>query len=263
MDPTAYLRHIETAEQVVVLFAAESGSRAWGFPSPDSDWDVRFIYARPTLWHVQIEAGRDVIEKQYPGDLDVSGWDMRKTMGLILRGNCAVREWLSSPIVYHSETELVLELVELVDLVPARRAARHHYLALIRRVSGQWLQRSPVNLKKYLYAVRPALALRWLRAHPVGTPPMDIGRLQHEVTMTATEQLELSELLALKAQASEVGMGAPRVAIDAMIATEVMLAAEAAATEPQEAVSADLIRVVNDLLIKASAFADERLRHLV
>ena len=258
VDPTPHLASIETMEGVAMLFAAESGSRAWGFPSPDSDWDVRFIYARPTLWHLQISPGRDVIEQQLPGDLDLAGWDMRKTLGLILRGNCTVREWFASPIIYVSEDGLVERLRLLCDLVPARRSAWHHYVRLIERVHGQWLQRIPVNLKKYLYAIRPALVLRWLRTHAEGTPPMDIGRLLAEVDVSPNERRELQGLLDQKARSSELGMGEALPAIDAMIANELELGGAAALAEPQEAPSGEVLAVARDLMIAASAFADQK-----
>jgi predicted nucleotidyltransferase len=256
IDPTPQLAAVEAAERVAVIFAAESASRAWGFPSPDSDWDVRFIYARPTLWHLRIEPGRDVIERQLPGELDLAGWDMRKTLGLILRGNCTVREWLASPLVYRSEDGLAGRLRALCEMVPARRAAWHHYVSLARGVHGQWLRRNPVNLKKYLYAIRPALVLRWLRTHAGSTPPMDIDRLLAEVATTPGERDELHHLLEQKARASELGMGAPLPAIDAMIDSALDHGAAAALAEPREAASREALDFAHDLMIAASAFAD-------
>jgi predicted nucleotidyltransferase len=259
MTPAAHLSNIETTDRIAVIFAAESGSRAWGFPSPDSDWDIRFIYARPTLWHLQIAPVRDVIEQQLPGDIDLSGWDMRKTLGLILRGNCSVREWLASPIVYRSEDALVERLRSLVELVPARPAALYHYVSLIRRVREQWLQRNPVNLKKYLYAARPALVLRWLRTHAIGTPPMDIGRLVAEVAITPNERRELECLLELKTRSSELGMGDALPAIDNLIESELALGSAAALATPHEAAGQEALAVAHDLMIAASRFADRSL----
>ena len=260
MDPLPHLAKIEADENVAVLLAVESGSRAWGFPSPDSDWDVRFIYARPTLWHLQVDTGRDVIERQLPDDLDLSGWDVRKTLGLVLRGNCTIREWLCSPIVYRSEEDLVGQIRQIGDLVNARHAAIYHYLSLIERVRSQWLQRSPVNLKKYLYAVRPALVLRWLRTHREGTPPMDIPRLMAEVDINRDELRDLDELLCLKALASEIGSGPAMPAIDAMIEREVSLGTVAALQEPRVTPSHAVIDMANKTLATAAAFVDQRQR---
>jgi predicted nucleotidyltransferase len=96
----AAIAEIEGHHDVRVLYAAESGSRAWGFASPDSDYDVRFIYAHRRDWYLGIGEPRDVIEAMLPGDLDLAGWDLRKTLRLYLRGNYALNEWLDSPIVY-------------------------------------------------------------------------------------------------------------------------------------------------------------------
>ena len=96
------LKEIETAEQVRVLYAAESGSRAWGFASPDSDYDVRFIYAREPEAYLSILPKRDVIEWQLDETLDISGWDIQKMFRLLLKSNPTLFEWASSPVVYQT-----------------------------------------------------------------------------------------------------------------------------------------------------------------
>jgi uncharacterized protein len=260
MNPLPHLLEVEAHERVAVLFAAESGSRAWGFASPDSDWDVRFIYARPTLWHLNLTPGRDVIEQLLPGDVELAGWDMRKTLGLTLRGNCAVREWLCSPIIYRSEAPFADGLRELCRMAPGRNAARHHYLALIERVRSQWLRRDPVRLKKYLYAIRPALVLRWLRTHPAGTPPMDIAALLATVKLTQDELAALRQLLAMKAEASELGAGAPLPALDALIAEEVAHAM--AVAEPPEQPRAEALAFAQHLMVETARYADRQLAKL-
>ena len=95
------LKTLEAKECVQILFAIESGSRAWGFPSPDSDYDVRFVYARPADWYLSITPGRDVIELPIEELLDINGWDIRKALGLLLKPNPVLLEWLSSPLRYH------------------------------------------------------------------------------------------------------------------------------------------------------------------
>src|SRR5271163_1132955 len=89
------LEKLEAVEKIDILFAAESGSRAWGFASPDSDYDVRFIYRRRALTdYVRIDPGRDVIEQMLPDDLDMAGWDILKAGGLFRKSNPALLEWL-------------------------------------------------------------------------------------------------------------------------------------------------------------------------
>ena len=258
MNPLPALAAVEQDEGVVVLLAIESGSRAWGFASPDSDWDVRFLYARPTLWHLGLHDRRDVIERSLPDDLDLSGWDMRKTLGLLLRGNCTVREWLASPIRYRSEPAFVDDLRRLADQVPGRRAALHHYRSLAEQVQARWLQRSPVQLKKYLYAVRPALALRWLRTNEAGFPPMDVPALRAGAALSDAERDALDGLLRHKALASEIGSGDTLPALDDMIRAEVLMAGAAALTEPKLPPDASLVAEASRILVRAAEFADRR-----
>src|SRR5690349_14763485 len=94
-----HLNKIENEFRVRILYACESGSRAWGFPSPDSDFDVRFIYVHDRDWYLSLSEDRDTIEKNLPGDLDIGGWDIRKTLRLISKSNVIPLEWLQSPIV--------------------------------------------------------------------------------------------------------------------------------------------------------------------
>lgn len=251
----AALADIERTENVTVLFAVESGSRAWGHASPDSDWDVRFIYARPVDWFLQVSPGRDVIERQLPGDLDLSGWDMRKTLGLLLRGNCTLREWIRSPIVYVDGTGIMRDVRALAASIPARRAALHHYRSLATIVVHRYLSAETVNLKKYLYAVRPALALRWLREHPDGYPPMDVPMLRVQVTLSSDEQGALEAILAAKAMASEVGTGRRVAVLDAMIATELELALAAAELEPVAQPGQEAIKEADSILFAAAHLA--------
>src|ERR1044072_3952431 len=112
-DPATFLEQTAEAERINVLVAAESGSRAWGFPSPDSDYDIRFVYARPLDDYVTLRKMDDIVQCT-EGDFDLVGWDVRKALLLLLNGNHAIREWLRSPIQYvHTEfRELFLDLAQ-------------------------------------------------------------------------------------------------------------------------------------------------------
>ena len=116
IDPTvrseieARLLVIEAEHGVRVLYACESGSRGWGFASPDSDYDVRFIYAHPLPWYLRVAAERDVIELPISGDLDINGWELRKALGLLKKGNATLIEWLGSPIVYRADPEFLYSM---------------------------------------------------------------------------------------------------------------------------------------------------------
>ena len=106
---------VEAGDGVRLLMAVESGSRAWGFPSPDSDFDVRFLYVRPRDWYLSLVPGRDVIEQPIVDEIDLNGWDVRKALGLLLKSNAVVSEWMESPIRYRPNDPFVTKLAALAD----------------------------------------------------------------------------------------------------------------------------------------------------
>jgi len=201
------LRRIEKDENVAILFAIESGSRAWGFHSPDSDYDVRFIYARPINWHLSIAPGRDVIERPISDELDISGWDLRKTLGLILRSNAVALEWLRSPITYLEVERFRRSLTEFAEATLSRRPMLWHYLRLAERQSERLLDDTGrVRLKPFFYTLRPALTLRWLRMHPASSaPPMNMTALMQDVDLSSSETDALIALTEAKKAAREAG----------------------------------------------------------
>jgi uncharacterized protein len=209
----AEIHRIETIRKVHVLFAVESGSRAWGFPSPDSDWDVRFVYAAPPeamlgLWRT--DGGRDTIEATAAGDLDIAGWRSDKALKLMLKGNCSLREWLASPLVY-CDAGWIHRFRALAEVLPnGRRSAYWHYRSLLLSIWSRYIHgEETFSLKRYLYVIRPALAMIWLRQHEAGTPPMDMPALLRETMIPAIARIEINALLARKALASEIGDGPP------------------------------------------------------
>jgi predicted nucleotidyltransferase len=243
----AALSAIEREEGVRIVLAVESGSRAWGFPSPDSDWDVRFIYARPADWFVSLDSGRDVIERMaWGGDplLDVAGWDMRKTLNLAAKGNSVVREWLESPIIYRQDPGMLAELRAVIALAPRPAASARHYASLARQITGKYLSGDTVNLKKYFYAIRPALRLRWLRDFGE-LPPMDMRRLM-AVARDPAERRMIEELMERKSRASEVGTG-PRLPLaDAMIGGMIQWAD----ARPKDDLPAETVREAHDAALR-------------
>ena len=104
------LKELERKEDCKILFAAESGSRAWGFASPDSDYDIRVIYVNPEAWYWDIsEKKADTFAAMLPDDLDVSAWELRKTLQLFSKCNPSLNEWLGSPIIYYAEEKFLLK----------------------------------------------------------------------------------------------------------------------------------------------------------
>ena len=199
------LRDIEARHDVTVLFACESGSRGWGFASPDSDYDVRFIYVNRLPWYLTVTPGRDVIELPISGDLDVNGWDLRKALGLLRESNPTLLEWLGSPIVYREETDTMAQFRALAAQVFSNAKGWHHYASMAKKNFREHLQANEVRYKKYLYVLRPLLAARWIRAQP-GVPPMRFAELaQHTLhpVQDAALVAEINALLEVKMRAGE------------------------------------------------------------
>ena len=193
---------IEREHAVRVLYAAESGSRAWGFASPDSDYDVRFICAHPRDWYLRVDQPRDVIEAMLPGDLDLSGWDLKKALGLFAGCNLALNEWLHSPIVYADDGALATRLRKLESDFFRPAHALFHYLNTARSTRSTHLRAPAIRLKKMFYALRPLLACRWIE-HQRSQPPTAFGELVAALWVSDDERAAIAELQTLKHTASE------------------------------------------------------------
>ena len=234
------LRAIEAKDRVRVLFAVESGSRAWGFASPDSDYDCRFLYLRSLDDYLSLFAVRDVIERPIEDLFDVNGWDLAKALRLMIGGNSVIQEWLASPIVYRVDAGFVAALKPIAKAWRYAYADAHHYHGLLATQFHRHIgDRKTVNLKKYFYAIRPAIALHWLRERG-GSPPMDLPSLTAGVALPSAVARALDELRAAKRQASELGEGARIPALDSYIAEQAAwgLANKARAAPPDP----DLLR---------------------
>ncbi len=198
------LRAVEEAHDVRVLFAVESGSRAWGFPSPNSDYDVRFIYARPREWYLSldVEERRDVIEYDIVDDIDLSGWDLRKALKLLGKSNPSIVEWLGSPIVYRDDGVFADRARALLAGLYEVDKGVHHYLSMADKNYHGYLKAKLVPLKKYFYVLRPLLAIRWLERYR--TPaPIEFESLRPLVADNETLNKEITRLLAKKQRSQE------------------------------------------------------------
>lgn len=237
---------IERAHDVRLLFAIESGSRAWGFPSPDSDYDVRFVYAHPAEWYLSVDTRRDVIELPIEDDLDINGWELRKALNLLIKPNPVLLEWLRSPIVYRADGEAMVKLVDLAEKTAHQRPSGHHYLQLCRNQYRRFIEgQERVRLKKYFYALRPALALMWLRINPGRPLPMNLGELRAGFDLPPGLSSFLDEMVTRKALTRELGEGPRLVLLDALIEGEIARAERAL---PEAAPpSADLRQDANTL----------------
>ncbi len=229
------LRGIEADENVQILFAVESGSRAWGFPSPDSDYDVRFVYVRPMEWYLSIFPGRDVVELPLEGELDVNGWDIRKSLELLMKPNPVMLEWLASPIRYVWDED-ACELIEAFSKKAAHaKACLYHYMNLGGRQWRAYIDGNDmVNLKKYLYVVRPAMAIQWIRKNPDVLPPMNFFELRDGIDLSDGLTAALDEIIEKKKQSKEIGEGPAVTVINDFILEEFKWAEEAVQSLKEE-----------------------------
>ena len=162
------LAEIEKCENVKILHCVESGSRAWGFASPDSDFDVRFVYVRQKEFYLRLDKTRDVIEWQLDDTLDINGWDIQKTLTLLHNSNPTVFEWSSSPIVYKTTPEWQ-RISSVFHRYFSVKSELYHYLNAAKSNFNGQLTGETVKLKKYFYVLRPLLACKWILEK--GTPP--------------------------------------------------------------------------------------------
>ena len=208
-DILGRLRVIESECVVTVLYACESGSRAWGFESPDSDYDVRFIYAHPRDWYLtfDVERQRDVIDRPIVDEIDCHGWDIRKALYLFTRTNGALIEWLNSPTRYVERGQLAAVLRSLVPHCFNAKALCYHYAHMARRNAREYVLGDRVRLKKYFYVLRPLLAIRHIE-RGLGVPPVRFESLV-ELVAPAAIRPGIGGLLADKRIASELGTGRP------------------------------------------------------
>lgn len=200
------LQEIEIENNVSILYACESGSRAWGFPSVDSDYDIRFIYVHPKDWYLTIQEKRDVIEFPLDGNLDFSGWDIRKALGLFRRSNPPLLEWLGSPIVYQEKGNFAKQLRELAKQYYSPASCMYHYLHMAQGNYKDYVRGNDIRLKKYFYLLRPLLAIQWIE-QGYGVAPTAFSTLLEKVVVDSELKTEINRLMMLKESGSEADRG--------------------------------------------------------
>jgi len=244
---------------VTILFACESGSRGWGFASPDSDYDVRFIYVNNLPWYLKVKVGRDVIENPIAGDLDINGWDLRKALDLMAKGNSTLIEWLDSPIVYLEHPGFLTQMREAARQTFQAERSFHHYVHMARGNYREYLQGETVRLKKYLYVLRPLLATLWVEQGR-GVAPMRFQDLVDGLVTDSALRDAIDELLAYKRAAKESEFGRPWPVINRFIDRE-LTRLEQVNPPPKARIDFSMLdRLLMDMILESSG-ANER-RHL-
>lgn len=244
------LKEVERRFGVRVLYACESGSRAWGFASPDSDYDVRFLYVHAPEWYLRVDAGRDVIELPIDDELDVCGWEWRKALGLLKSANPALIEWLDSPIVYQQDEAVIAELKAQVPQWFSPLRARWHYYSMARKNFRGYLQGDEVRLKKYFYVLRPLLAVRWIEEGK-GVPPIRFAELLAGSNLDTSLRKEVDELLEIKQSVGEAKYGLRRPQLHEFIESELARGkTPPALPDSREGDSQDLDRLLMNTVLR-------------
>lgn len=218
------MRRLAAAEQehqVRIVLAIESGSRAWGFASPNSDFDVRFIYARSANWYlaVDLEERRDVIEYAITDNIDLNGWDVRKALRLFWKSNPAFVEWIQSPITYIERGEFAAGARSLLPQVYSSESGIYHYRSMARTNYRGYLRADRVPLKKYFYVLRPLLSVRWIERY--GTvAPIEFERLLSLLENEPRLLHDIGVLLERKRASPEMGLAEPVPSLNAFIEAE-------------------------------------------
>jgi predicted nucleotidyltransferase len=225
------LREIERQENVCIFYACESGSGAWGFPSADSDYDVRLLYIHPRDWYLSIEDRRDVVERPLVENIDLSGWEIRKALRLFRKSNPPLLEWLRSPIVYQQKFSVADKLRNLMPTFYSPRNCFHHYLHMAEGNFREYLHGETVRVKKYFYVLRPLLGCRWIEAG-FGPVPMEFGTLVEKVASSDILKQEIFSLLKRKQSGQELDFE-PRIpAISDFIESEIERLKQQAEQQP-------------------------------
>lgn len=205
------LRGIETRFGVRIIYACESGSRAWGFSSPDSDYDIRFLYVRPKEWYLTLRdkaaASRDIIgqiELPIVDDYDFEGWDLFKAMKLLVAGNPTLMEWINSPIKYVGSYDTVVSLLDLTSTYYDRHTSIKNYMGQQDRNYKEFFAgRTNVRYKKYLYIVRPLLACLWTLQFDECPPMRLVDLLPALQTSDTDEEKAIQQLVSAKMAGTE------------------------------------------------------------
>jgi predicted nucleotidyltransferase len=198
-----YLDKIEKEKEIKILLACETGSRAWGFPSPDSDFDIRIIYVHKKDWYLSLTEKKDSIELMFENnDIDITGWDLRKSSRLLQKSNASMLERIQSPILYRSDPKFLSEIIELANAHYSKIATMHHYLSMSKKFIDELKESEEYKLKKFFYALRSATACKWIIDRDE-IPPIEFRKMLDGLAINKAILKRIDELIHLKSTISE------------------------------------------------------------
>ncbi len=235
----AKLSALESEAGFRILFACESGSRAWGFASADSDYDVRFVFAWTPDRYLAVSPYAETIDKGIDEDaIDLSGWELRKALGLFRKSNGALCEWLRSPIIYREEAPLMDEWRRLLDEEFAPKANAIHYLGLCRKMWFRIREEETVTAKRYLYALRALLSARFVieRGRPA---PVPFEELRASLETPADVAVAVARMIAEKSGGAEADGIVRKTVVETYLESELERLNELADTLPDRLADGD------------------------
>ena len=241
------LHTIEKDQHVKILYACESGSRAWGFDSPDSDYDVRFIYVRSLKDYLRLEPLDDVINWKLDDVLDINGWDLKKALVLLSKSNPSIYEWFYSPIQY-IKTDDYDEFMKLLKSRFQPKKLLYHYMSMAKKTYQTHIEgKDQVVLKKYFYVLRPLLAARWLIRYQT-MPPIMFDDLCKVLDEDSVKDI-LQGLLSLKRDSDEMYLIEPIQILNDFSENELTVISKV--IDNFDAIKYDINSSINEFFIKA------------
>ncbi|MBI5857872.1 MAG: nucleotidyltransferase domain-containing protein [Sphingobacteriales bacterium] len=193
------LNNISQQENIKILYACETGSRAWGFPSPDSDYDVRFIYMHEKDWYLSLSQRKDTIEYM-EGELDITGWNLKKCLTLLKKSNAPLIERFQSPVEYFGDVGFKENFTKLIKNYYSPTAVFFHHYSLANKFWDELKGKDEIKLKNLFYLVRSLLSCNWI-IKDKSVLPMSIDGLMNYIA--DDKKAKLKSLIKLKATVGE------------------------------------------------------------
>lgn len=195
------LHEIETQNDIKILMAVESGSRAWGFESPESDWDVRFVYINKFPWYLSIKENKKrTIEKMYNDDIDASGWELGKALGLMYKSNPSLSEWINSPIKYICDEDFFNDFKELNEMCFNSSKTKYHYGGIMAKNEKYITDHAP--LKKFMYYLRAILCCKYIDIYNMFPPVRFVDVIDSTVNDDSVKKM-IFDIIELKSKSKE------------------------------------------------------------
>jgi predicted nucleotidyltransferase len=194
------LLEIERNKNIEILFAVESGSRAWGFASPDSDYDIRFVYKHKKDWYLNLWKQKDTIQFVTDNDLlDGSGWELRKALRLLAKSNASFTGWLFSPIIYRADNDFLNNIKKVANTNFNPVSGFYHFHSMNKSFE-EILDSEKMTLKSFFYAIRTALCANWIYKNE-SIPPVLFREMYSLIDSSYHSKLD--KLIALKSKRIE------------------------------------------------------------